>query len=420
MAAYEATDRKLGPVAEVAGVCVALHAPPLEVEEITPQHPPEEDILVDAKVPIVGTSTGWRPKAGGLKHCVAEWHRHQPLLKKFVPAVITTGAWLHWRDEPPPPLWLSNHRLSEDQSQWVDQEVADLLRTGAVEPYDIEEFGPPHFVGGINVIEEDDGARRLTWDPRYTNAYLVVPKIKLEKLKALALLVERAAFFLKTDMKAGYHHILMNRRYAKFLAFCWRGRVYVWIALVFGLASAPWIFESVMVAFKQILRLVMNYKLMGYLDDCFYVLPPMPHMTVPEVIGGLIQGSSTLPVEILRTIVRFGWALKVKKIQTGTGVEMLGIGVDSVAMKFDIPARREEKLRALLQKVVSHPHQPVRLMARIAGSLVSMQDGLRHAKLFLWAIYFLILPYGLQGRMGPPHQNPAVCGEALPVVVEEL
>ena len=207
MAAYEATDRKLGPAADVAGLCVALHSPPLEVEAITPSHPPEQDILVDQKVPIVGTSSGWRPRVGGLKQCLAEWQAHRPLLKPFVPAMITTGVWLRWMDEPPPPLWLANHRLTVDQAQWVDREVGDLLRTGAVEPYDIERFGPPHFVGGINVIEEDNDARRLTWDPRYINAYVWVPRMKLEQLRALALLVTRAAVFLKTDMKAGYHHM---------------------------------------------------------------------------------------------------------------------------------------------------------------------------------------------------------------------
>jgi len=408
MEAYAATDRKLGPVADVSAVCVALHSPPVEVEEITPDHPPCEDILVDPKVPIVGTSSGWRPRVGGLKQCVAEWQRHRPLLKRFVPAVISTGAWLHWIDEPPPPLWLSNHRLTASQSRWVDQEVGDLLRTGAIEPYDIEQSGPPHFVGGINVIEEEGEARRLTWDPRYINAYLVVPKMKLEHLRSLALLIERSSFLLKTDMKSGYHHIVMNRRFAKFLAFYWRGRVYVWIALVFGLASAPWIFESVMVAFKQILRLVYRYKLMGYLDDCNFVLPPMPPMTVADVIWGLHNGSSALPVEVVRTIIRFGWAVHVKKFQAGTAVEMLGILVDSLTMRFSIPPRREIKVRSLLQKVVAHPHQSVRRMARIAGCLVSMQEGLRHAKLFLWSIYFLILPYALRGEWDRRIQIPQI------------
>ena len=397
MAAYEATDRKLGPVAEVPELCVALSAPPLEVVPIIPTHPPEEDILVHDKVPIVGTSTGWRPRVGGLKHCVAAWQSQRPLLKRFVPAVITQGAWLHWREEPPPPLWLSNHRLTMHQSQWVDQELGDLLRTGAIEPYDIERYGHPHFVGGINVIEEDDGARRLTWDPRYINAYIVVPKMKLEQLRSLALLIERASFLLKTDMKSGYHHLVMNRRFANYLAFSWRGRVYVWIALVFGLASAPWIFESVMIGFKQILRVVLGYKLMGYLDDMNFVLPPLPPMSVAEVISGLVNGSTAAPVQVVRTILSFGWAVHVKKFQTGTTVEMLGIVVDSQELRFSVPLRRESKLRDLLKQVVRHPIQSVRQLARIAGCLVSMQEGLRHAKLFLWAIYFLILPYGLRG-----------------------
>ena len=398
MKAYVATEQQLGPVAEVDKICLALHAPPLEVPIIVPDHPPSEDVLVDDRIELVGTSTGWRPRVGGLKHCVAEWQRHRPLLQRFVPAVITTGAWLHWRDGPPPPLWLSNHRLTESQSQWVDAEVSDLLRTGAIEPYDVAQYGPPHFVGGINVIEEDAGARRLTWDPRYTNAYIVVPRMRLEQLRSLALLVAKASFLLKTDMKSGYHHLVMNRQFARYLAFCWRGRVYVWIALVFGLASAPWIFESVMIGFKQILRIVYHYKLMGYLDDCNFVLPPQQPLSVTALIAGLSQGSTAPPVEVVRTLLRFGWALHVKKFQTGTLVENLGIMVDSMLMRFSIPARREHKLRGLLQQVVAHPRQSVRLMARIAGCLVSMADGLRHARLFLWAIYYLILPYGLRGE----------------------
>jgi len=398
MAAYVATDRQLGPVAAVDAICVALHSPPLEVPIIVPSHPPCEDILVDPKVPIVGTTTGWRPCVGGLKHCLAEWQQHRPFLKPFIPAVLTTGAWLHWQEEPPPPLWLSNHKLTVSQSTWVDKEVSDLLRTGAVEAYDVEEYGPPHFVGGINVIEEEEGARRLTWDPRYPNAYLVIPKLRLEQLRSLALVVEVAAFLLKTDMKSGYHHVVMNRKFSKFLAFVWQGRVYVWRALVFGLASAPWIFESVMIGFKHILRLVYQYKLMGFLDDCNFVMPDTPCMTVAEVITGLQQGSTALPVEVVRTILKFGWAVHVPKMQGGNAVVMLGIVVNSIEMSFSIPVRRENKLKGLLQKVVAHPVQTVRFMARIAGSLVSMQDGLRHAKVFLWAIYFLILPYGLRGE----------------------
>ena len=147
---------------------VFVDPPPLP-----PTHPPEHDVIADPAVPLVFTSTGWRPKAGSFKYRLNTWQKHREMIKPRVLATISTGAWLHWEQGVPPPLWLRNHRFSEPQHSFIDNEVQDLLRTGAVAPYDYRQHGLPSFIGPLNIAEGSDGSMRLLWDPRYPNAYYI-------------------------------------------------------------------------------------------------------------------------------------------------------------------------------------------------------------------------------------------------------
>ena len=398
MVSFQASGlRELGRPVDVPFLVDALlhpHPPPLPT--ITPAHPPHEDILAAEGVPIVGTSTGWRPLVGSFRHFISNWQRFRSLMKPMVPAIITTGAWLVWEEQPPPPLWLANRHMSASHHAFVSAEVQDLRRTGAVDVYDIHEMGLPRFVGGLSVDEDDNGKMRLIYDPRYINAYLQVPPIKFEHLRSLALLVERCCYMLKTDLKSGYHHIVLQRKFAPFLCFLWEGTVYFWVGLVFGLASAPYIFESVMIAFRNILRRVFEYKLLSFLDDSNFCLPDHPDVHITIVIRDLLAGhASCEAVILLHRLLQFGGVYNTKKIQGGREVEMLGTMVNSQVMRLSIPQRRWLKLQSHLKRVVCHHRQQVRTLSRIAGSLVSMQDGLRFAKVFLWAMHYFIMPFAI-------------------------
>ena len=306
--------------------------PPLE-----PTHPPEEDVLAAPGVPLVFTSTGWRPKAGSFRWYLKTWQQHRDLIPHRVIATISTGAWLHWERGVPSPLWLQNHSFTVQQEEFINSEVMDLLRTGAVAPYNYREFGLPSFIGPLNITEDSSGSRRLLWDPRYPNAYLDIPPLRLEQLSLLSLLMSTNALLLKLDLRAGYHHVKMAPSTAPYLAFCWFEMVFYWVALPFGLATAPAIFEGIMVGMRLVLRQMYLLRVFGYLDDHSFVLPDAPVEDAAQLVQALRdheQPSQAAAVVLL--MLQFGGVLNLRKLQAGRHIEIIGIVVGHFLLDYSI------------------------------------------------------------------------------------
>ena len=385
---------------------------PQPTVDTTPPPDPSTHILTSG--PAVFTYSGWRPKVGGFRRQLPMWQRHHHLFRPFVLAVITHGAFLHWAQAPPPPLWLKNHHMSVENRVFVSKELAALRLTGAIVPYDTFTHGLPHFIGPLHVSREQGRDPRLIWDPRYINSYIGLRTMKLESLQSLSVMLDEASLMLKVDLKGGYHHITMAPQFSRYLVFEWEGQLYRWVALPFGLSSAPFIFESVMKGLKTVFRLVFRVKLLGYLDDFAFILPadrfPLP---LSAIVAGAcrllcsaepIPQDASTPIHILALMVAFGATIHLGKFEFNTCIEMLGIVVDSVLRRFSIPARRWLRLKSLLEQLLTKARVPLRLLAKAAGSLVSMADGLRHAKTLMWSVTHTIQSH-LAARPGSWHQH---------------
>ena len=406
-------DRSLGvsvPVQKVLQVLEGMSnfvmpTPP------TPSDPVNVDLLRHQDTPVVYTASGWRPMAGGFRHRLSQWQFFHRLLSPLVLAVLTGGAWLRWREEPPPPLWLAQVPLTEDHQQFVAAEITALLLTGAIRPYDATRRGLPVFIGSLLVSQDSSGKMRLLWDPRYVNGYLHVPKMRLEALQSMGLYVQQACYMLKIDLKAGYHHVMMAERYAPYLTFIFEGVIYWWAALPFGVASAPALFEAIMCGMKQLFRKVWRLQLLGYLDDITFVFRRAPSISVDDIVRLVGSGSSAIarqdflisahqpqPVAIVLLLLSFGATINVKKLLWGQEVEMLGIIVDAVRMEYRVPERRWLRLQDTLRQICTSSRQQVKTLACAAGQLVSMAIALRHARTLLWGIFYAIMPYALQSQ----------------------
>ena len=360
----------------------------------------------------VQTEKGVRPLAGGFHRARARWAPFRQEVRPRTLAILQEGVKLHWNGPPPLPLWLHNQRMTAENELFVDEEIDVLLRTEAIYPYDCGHHGPPVCILPLKVTEDVSGKFRLVWDGRYTNSFLLQLHVKFESLDMLRLLLstsdpDNPPLLLKVDLRAGYHHLLMAASTAPYLCFIWRGRLFFWRALPFGLSTAPATFEGVMRGLKAILRGPLRTQLMGYLDDLGIPIKDQEKMTIHELAERAMRVLQTTPPcptpspepeAKLAALMYFGAYLNTDKLVYDTRVPMLGIMMDTVKQTTSVPERRRDVLLPELDLIAQlQPSEriPVRQLSRVAGSLVSMHDGLKHARTMLWSIFYTILPHSL-------------------------
>ena len=107
-------------------------------------------------------------------------------------------------------------------------------------------------------------------DLRYINKHLQVQKFKYEDLRTFQNLFSKGDFFFKTDLKSGYHHLDISEGHQKYLGFSWcingMQRYFVFTVLVFGLATAPFIFTKVVKVLIKHWR-SMAIRIFAFVDD---------------------------------------------------------------------------------------------------------------------------------------------------------
>ena len=75
----------------------------------------------------------------------------------------------------------------------------------------------------LSVVSNSQGKLRLVLNLRYLNQFLYVLKFKYEDLRIAALLFEPDEYFLKFDLKSGYHHVDIWPGHYQYLGFRWDG-----------------------------------------------------------------------------------------------------------------------------------------------------------------------------------------------------
>ena len=146
--------------------------------------------------------------------------------------------------EPPPAFFMNNQSALKHQA-FVANEIQRLLETGCIREFERDEA---HIISPLSVAENSE-TLKLILDLRYLNSFLSVPKFKYEDVRSIRDLFNKGDFFFKFDIKHGYHHVNIDKAYHKYLSFSWSEngitKYYVFTVLVFGLATAPFVFTKV-------------------------------------------------------------------------------------------------------------------------------------------------------------------------------
>jgi hypothetical protein len=248
----------------------------------------------------------------------------------------------------PPPV-----AMSKEMVKICDKEVEDLIRKRAItEVVD----GSEGFVCSLFVIPKKSGGFRPIINLKPLNRFIRYEHFKMENLESARFLLRKGDWMAKLDLKDAYLTVPVHPSHQKFLRFQWKGRIFQFSCLAFGLAPAPRIFTKILKVVMGFLR-KKGLRLIIYLDDILIL-----NTSRERVIADL-----EVVIELLQ---RLGFIINWEKsvLEPSQSLDYLGLVIDSNRLSFALPIAKIEAVKAmceaaLLAKVVS-----LREIASIMGN----------------------------------------------------
>lgn len=176
------------------------------------------------------------------------------------------------------------------------------------------------------------------------------------------------------DLEDAYFLVSIHKSHRKYLRFNWRGIIYEFAALPFGLSIAPYIFTKIVRPVVAHLR-ERGFQSIVYLDDLLLI--------------GLTRGRCEKNVfETIKLLTSLGFLINYEKsnLEPATVCKFLGFNFHSIDQAINIPKSRREKLLTLLCDISKKSTIQIRDFASFIGSIVSVcpavKYGFLHTKQF--------------------------------------
>ena len=280
----------------------------------------------------------------------------------------------------PPAYRVGNHPVEGHLEEFVDSEVARMIRIGAALPWSSVDPTPgshPHLVLPLGV---EPSKPRFIWDGRFLNLWMTSLPFCLDTLGKVPGMVPEGAKALSADLKNGYYHVQLHPSAYKYFGFEHRGMLYVYTVLPFGWSPAAFVFQELTDTIVTFMR-TSGYPCVGYIDDFFATSAWNAPCAAQSA-----QLASWLLTEVL---FRAGYYVSTSKsvLDPGDALKFLGMWVDVKARTFTIPAKKLATFEALRAQVASLKFVPFRMLERLVGKAMSFVVAVPSTKLLCRAMH---------------------------------
>jgi len=278
--------------------------------------------------------------------------------------------------------------MSNEMEQICDSEIETLLLKTAIRA--VSPVGSKvGFISKIFVTTKKSEGVVTGWRPvidlKELNAFVRYQHFKMENLESVKFVIEKGDYMVKIDLQDAYFLISIIPEHREFLRFYWKGVLYEYLCVPFGLCSAPRVFTKLLRPVVAYLR-ERGIRLVIYLDDMLFF---------NQSVAGLLSDVQ-LAISLLE---RLGFIINYKKSNLDPSQVMgyLGTIIDSVSLSFSLPPEKVSHIIGLCNSLlVKSEHVKMRDLAKVMGN-------------FAWAIscvpfaqghyrrlqsFFLSLPQG--------------------------
>ena len=300
--------------------------------------------------------------AGNSKNFLKNWK--EITSDKFILETIS-GVKLEFDNHPVLGVWPREYKFDGTLKKVVDAEILQLLEKGVVVP---QEYEKEIFISNIFLRPKPNGKFRMILDLSLLNEDVHKRHFKMQHLEVAIDMLQRGDFMASIDLKDAYYTIPIHPEHQKFLCFSWRGELYRFRALPFGLSSAPRLFTKTLVPIFSTFR-EEGYMGFGYIDDSFIV---------DSSEMKCAQGARFLA----NLFGDLGFVVHPDKSQFAPSKTLVFLGyiLDSEKMTVSPTQEKRDKAKGKIQRVLELTRVKIRELASLLGLLNDMCKGVDYGK----------------------------------------
>ena len=197
-------------------------------------------------------------------------------------------------------------------------------------------------------------------DLRVLNKYLRKYKFRMLTHTALMRFVRPGDWFTSIDLKDAYFHVPIYPPHRKFLRFAFRGTIYEYLVLPFGLSLSPRVFVKCTEAAIAPLR-EKGIRLATYLDD--WLLAAQSH-----------SDASYQTRQLLEHLGALGFTMNWEKsiLNPTQSISFIGLTLNSVSVRAYLTEDREQAFQACLSLFRRGMSVTYRVCLRLLGLMASV------------------------------------------------
>lgn len=262
---------------------------------------------------------------------------------------------------PKEPKW------SSQECENIKKALSNLLDMGAISKV---ETCRDQFLSNIFLTPKPDGSQRLILNLKYLNNFIRADHFKLEDHKTVCKLVTKDCFMATLDLKEAYFLLPIAEKDRKFLRFTFKGSLYQFNCMPFGLRCAPLVFTKLM---KPVIGHLRSRGLVSvvYLDDFL-------------LLGNNFQQCQINILETVKLLEELGFVINYCKshLVPSQCIKYLGFDYCSTRMTVSLPTEKRKKVTKLVSHFMGVRECTIRKFAKFIGVLTSSCIAVRYGWLY--------------------------------------
>ena len=295
------------------------------------------------------------PVGGRLRHFRSQWNTvtSDPDILKIISGFQLPLVDFQKQKHAPNPL-----TFSEMEMRAADEQIEQLLAKGAI--MECDSIDENDFVSTVFLRPKKDGGFRMILNLKGFNEYIEYQHFKMETIKDIMHAIVPNCFMAVADLSDAYLVIPIAKWHWRFLKFRWRGKIYCYLVLPFGLACAPRVFTKVAKVPLSLLREKGHIAFM-YIDDGF-------------IMGYTFQQCFAAVRCFLDIFTSLGFLPHPRKcmLYPSQQVSVLGFIVNSVSMTISIADDKKNEIYSLCIQAMHEPTMSIRMLCHLIGKLISV------------------------------------------------